>query len=373
MDWSLTDNFTVPRRLSGREPRAEYGRALHRLDAVRRAFRAGRPLRFEHPGAVRQQCGQPGSRSCPAAVFADHRCQRHLGLRPQPGHLRRSLRLLPAGDREPHRQSRPADGGSEDLDLRLRVQLTLRHGGVPQLHRVGRLVQHRACGRDQSAQRHHHVSALPQRQRHEQSGLCAGRSRRILQLHHARSRDGRPVARGCAVLQSRWHQDLGCRPRSRVALRIRRHGSAERAGNLALNVSFSWLDTFKTQASPGAPFLENAGTLANEGQFDWRLLTTFAIASASVDVGLTWRHLPSAHDQAFVNLPTTTVDDVDRTTTSASRRDGHQRHAVAARGRRQPVQRGSEHRRRQRAADEQRDDDACRATTTCLVVVTISV
>jgi iron complex outermembrane recepter protein len=82
-------------------------------------------------------------------------------------------------------------------------------------------------------------------------------------------------------------------------------------GGLALNLSFNWLDTFKTQASPGAPFLENAGTLAESGQYDWRLSTNLTYNIGSVNVGINWRHLPSAHDAAFVTVPTTTIDDVD--------------------------------------------------------------
>jgi iron complex outermembrane receptor protein len=82
-------------------------------------------------------------------------------------------------------------------------------------------------------------------------------------------------------------------------------------GSLGLNVSFNWLDTFKTQASPGAPFLENAGTLAESGQYDWRLSTNLTYSIGSVNVALNWRHLPSAHDLAFVTLPATTVDDVE--------------------------------------------------------------
>ncbi|HEY8521938.1 MAG TPA: TonB-dependent receptor [Gammaproteobacteria bacterium] len=83
----------------------------------------------------------------------------------------------------------------------------------------------------------------------------------------------------------------------------------ERApGSLALNISFSKLFEFKAQEYATATPLENAGTLARGGLFDWRLLTTLRYTSnGRWSAALTWRHLPSVKSAQYVTDPETSI------------------------------------------------------------------
>jgi outer membrane receptor protein involved in Fe transport len=87
-------------------------------------------------------------------------------------------------------------------------------------------------------------------------------------------------------------------------------GLASVPGSLALNLAVNYLDSYKTQANPGAPFLEAAGTLAQNGQFEWRTYLSAEYNVAAWNVGLNWSHLPSAEDSSVVTLPTSTAHGV---------------------------------------------------------------
>jgi len=84
-------------------------------------------------------------------------------------------------------------------------------------------------------------------------------------------------------------------------------GLASIPGNLSANIAYTKLFSFKAQEFPTAPLLENAGTLARGGLFDWRMNTTVRYSMPTWNVGLEWRHLPSAKNSIYVTDPTTTV------------------------------------------------------------------
>jgi outer membrane receptor protein involved in Fe transport len=69
----------------------------------------------------------------------------------------------------------------------------------------------------------------------------------------------------------------------------------------------TFLDYFKTQATSTAPFLDNAGTLNQGGQYKWRAFTTLGYSFGAFDTGLTWLHLPSADPAQKVQSPTTRI------------------------------------------------------------------
>jgi len=86
-------------------------------------------------------------------------------------------------------------------------------------------------------------------------------------------------------------------------------------GTVSINYLINYLSTYQTQASPGAPFLEYAGTLGanlgtSSGQYRWRSLATFGYDLSSWDFRVIWRHLPSAHDASLVINPMSTVHGV---------------------------------------------------------------
>ena len=84
-------------------------------------------------------------------------------------------------------------------------------------------------------------------------------------------------------------------------------GLASLPGNVSANIAFTKLFSFKAQDFPTAPLLENAGTLARQGLFDWRMNTTLRYSMATWNVGLEWRHLPAAKNSIYVTDPTTTA------------------------------------------------------------------
>ncbi|MEJ0036025.1 MAG: TonB-dependent receptor [Gammaproteobacteria bacterium] len=84
-------------------------------------------------------------------------------------------------------------------------------------------------------------------------------------------------------------------------------GLASVPGRVSANIAFTKLFSFKAQEFPTAPLLENAGTLARGGLFDWRTVTTLRYSMPTWNAGLEWRHLPSAKNSIYVTDPTTTV------------------------------------------------------------------
>lgn len=82
-------------------------------------------------------------------------------------------------------------------------------------------------------------------------------------------------------------------------------GLPETAGKLDFNLVVSWLDTFLRQARPGAPFLENAGTIGGDlsggayPEFKWTLSTTWSVGPARTTLRV--RHIDGMTD--FRNVP----------------------------------------------------------------------
>lgn len=80
----------------------------------------------------------------------------------------------------------------------------------------------------------------------------------------------------------------------------------DNGGSLFVNSVASVLNEFKLQDSPTQPFLDAKGTLAEGGQFDYRLNTTigYNFSGGRADIGLRWFHLPAVKDAAAIR-PTT--------------------------------------------------------------------
>ncbi len=119
---------------------------------------------------------------------------------------------------------------------------------------------------------------------------------------------------GAALQVSSTYQNLGLIQTSgldanvnwRAALTDLGMGSAP--GHLSVNLSFTKLFEYKAQEFPTAPALENKGTLARFGLFDWRTVTTFRYSLPTWDVALNWRHLPSVKNQAYVTDRETPIE-----------------------------------------------------------------
>jgi outer membrane receptor protein involved in Fe transport len=89
------------------------------------------------------------------------------------------------------------------------------------------------------------------------------------------------------------------------ALELSDLGLPEGAGRFETNVVVSWLDTFKKQARPGAPFLENGGTIGGDlsgGAYPtWKWTASFTWNVDPLRVMFRWRHIDSMLD--FRNVP----------------------------------------------------------------------
>jgi outer membrane receptor protein involved in Fe transport len=83
-------------------------------------------------------------------------------------------------------------------------------------------------------------------------------------------------------------------------------GLASIPGSLGLNVTGSWLQSYKTKQSPASydPVIEWKGSLGpslqsfNAGAYDYRLFTNLSYNVASFGVNLRWRHLPEVKPAA---------------------------------------------------------------------------
>jgi outer membrane receptor protein involved in Fe transport len=81
---------------------------------------------------------------------------------------------------------------------------------------------------------------------------------------------------------------------------------------LSVNFMVNYLNEYKTQTTPGSPFFEAAGTLAQGGQYDYRTYTTVGYnLNDALNFGLRWRHLPSVEDESAATDPTTSVQGTD--------------------------------------------------------------
>ena len=84
-----------------------------------------------------------------------------------------------------------------------------------------------------------------------------------------------------------------------------------RENSIFVNSQLNYVDSFETQDTPLSPIVENAGTLAQGGQYEWRFLTTVGYSLADVSLGLRWRHLPATESAAFATNPLTATLGVD--------------------------------------------------------------
>jgi iron complex outermembrane recepter protein len=85
------------------------------------------------------------------------------------------------------------------------------------------------------------------------------------------------------------------------------------SSKLYVDSAIGWLNNYKLQLLPGAPFLDYTGIssgAANPGAVPpraapkWKALTTFGYKSDMVGLGLRWRHQGSLKDSSFVTSPT---------------------------------------------------------------------
>jgi outer membrane receptor protein involved in Fe transport len=83
----------------------------------------------------------------------------------------------------------------------------------------------------------------------------------------------------------------------------------ENGGAFTINSVATVLNEFKLQDAPGLPFLDAKGTLAEGGQYDYRLNTTFGynFGDGRTNVGLRWNHLPEVKDAAALRPPTALI------------------------------------------------------------------
>ena len=85
-------------------------------------------------------------------------------------------------------------------------------------------------------------------------------------------------------------------------------------GSFNINAVVNWLDYYRVEAEPGAPFQDYAGTVSNGAgigdQFKWKSFVSFTYLNPVGSLGLRWRHYPSADNGAIVNNPGTTVHGV---------------------------------------------------------------
>jgi outer membrane receptor protein involved in Fe transport len=84
-----------------------------------------------------------------------------------------------------------------------------------------------------------------------------------------------------------------------------------RENAIFVNSQLNYVDSFETQDTPLSPIVENAGTLAQGGQYEWRFLTTVGYSLADLSLGLRWRHLPATESAAFATNPLTATLGVD--------------------------------------------------------------
>lgn len=71
-------------------------------------------------------------------------------------------------------------------------------------------------------------------------------------------------------------------------------------GQFFINSLVSYLNEYRIQEAPTEPFLKAKGTLAQGGQFDYRLNSTFGynFSGGKANIGLRWIHLPEVENPA---------------------------------------------------------------------------
>jgi iron complex outermembrane receptor protein len=78
-------------------------------------------------------------------------------------------------------------------------------------------------------------------------------------------------------------------------------------GAVSLGLTVNYLMKYDTQSIPGGPFIENEGTLAQNGQHEYTTALNVGYAVNSWNAALTWRHLPAVRNLAAATNPTTTI------------------------------------------------------------------
>jgi iron complex outermembrane recepter protein len=96
-------------------------------------------------------------------------------------------------------------------------------------------------------------------------------------------------------LQFNWRSDL-----SEIGLQ-------SVPGAVSASISMNYLLEYKTQPVPGSAFVENKGTLAQNGQYRYLATTNLGYTLGGWNFGLEWRHLPSVENAAKATTPTTTI------------------------------------------------------------------
>jgi iron complex outermembrane receptor protein len=82
-------------------------------------------------------------------------------------------------------------------------------------------------------------------------------------------------------------------------------------GALSFGVSVNYLLSYKTQPTPNSAFVENKGTLAQNGQFRYRSMTRLGYSVGGWNVELNWQHLPSTRNATAATTPNTTLQGAD--------------------------------------------------------------
>jgi iron complex outermembrane receptor protein len=86
------------------------------------------------------------------------------------------------------------------------------------------------------------------------------------------------------------------------------------AGTLGVDIVASYLDSFKQQFLPGAPFQQNAGTTLTTGGYGgfpkWRGNATFTYHNWGADIALRWRLIGGQQDSSIITNPKSTIKGV---------------------------------------------------------------
>jgi outer membrane receptor protein involved in Fe transport len=93
---------------------------------------------------------------------------------------------------------------------------------------------------------------------------------------------------------------------SGVDLAVNWAADLDNGGSFYINSLVSVLNEYQVQDSPTEPFREAKGTLAEGGQYEYRLNNTFGynFGGGRANVGLRWTHLPEVKDAAALRPPT---------------------------------------------------------------------
>jgi outer membrane receptor protein involved in Fe transport len=85
------------------------------------------------------------------------------------------------------------------------------------------------------------------------------------------------------------------------------------SGSLFINSLITVLDSYEIQDSVGSPIVDVKDTLAEGGQFKYKLTNTFGynFGGGKANVALQWRHLPSIRDESAARNPNTNIQPVD--------------------------------------------------------------